>query len=173
MDYPLEFPDLFREIYWEWGPIYAQFELCDDAPPLTTNVNLIAYTHEGWLVVRLLNDEYTMPGGTLEPDETYEEALHRELMEEAGARVISFKPLGAWKCQSLAEKPYRPHQPHPLFYRYVCVGEAELVAKPLNPEDGELVVSVEVLPLEEIVRRFMAQKRPEIAQVYQLAAQLR
>jgi 8-oxo-dGTP diphosphatase len=173
MDYPLEFPDLFRETYWEWGPIYAQFALCDDAPALTTNVNLIAHTQGGWIIVRLFNDEYTMPGGTLEPNETYEEALHRELMEEAGARILSFKSLGAWKCRSLAEKPYRPHQPHPFFYRYVCVGEVELVGTPLNPADGEQVVSVEVLPLDEIVRRFNAQNRPEIAQLYQLAAQRR
>jgi 8-oxo-dGTP diphosphatase len=164
------FPDLFREIFWEWGPMYAQFALCEDAPTPISNVNLIPYTREGWVVLRLDNGEYTMPGGTLEPNETYVEALHRELLEEAGARILNFKPLGAWNCRSLAEKPYRPHLPHPDFYRYVCVGEVELVGKPLNPSDAEQVVSVDVVSLEEIVRRFQTKNRAEMAQLYQLAA---
>lgn len=167
----LAYPDLFREVFWAWGPMFAQFALYDFAPTPISNVNLIPYTHDGWLVLRLTNGEWTMPGGTLEPGESYIEALNREMLEEAGARVVDFHPLGAWKCRSLADKPFRPHLPHPLFYRFVCVGEVELIAQPSNPMDAEQVASVEVLPLEAIVRGFRAQARPEMAQLYQVAAQ--
>ena len=56
---------------------------------------------------------------------------------------------------------------------FFAVGEVELVGKPLNPPDAEKVVSVDVVSLEEIVRRFQAQNRPEMAQLYQLAASRR
>lgn len=164
------YPDLFREIFWDWGPITAQFERCSTPPELIGNVNLIGHSGGQWLVLRVAPGAWTMPGGTLEPDEHYPDALRREMMEEAGAEVISYQPLGAWRCISHAEKPYRSHMPHPTFYRFVCVGEVRLVSSPLNPADAEQITSVDLVPLDEVVRRFMAENRPEMAQLYQFAA---
>lgn len=124
------------------------------------------------MVVQTLNYP-EMPGGTREPNEPYSETLQRELMEEAGARLLDYQPLGAWYCISRAEKPYRPHTPHPAFYRYVVTGEVEIVTAPSSPPGGEIILSVDVVPLAEAVQRFINAGRPEIAELYQLAALVR
>ncbi len=124
-------------------------------------------------MLRTQTGEWEVPGGTLEPDECYSDAIRRELIEEAGARVITFELLGAWHCFSTAPKPYRSHLPHPEFYRLVGYGAVEIISSPENPEGGEQVASVEFVPIEEVVQRFHAINRFELAELYQLAAKVR
>ena len=98
-------------------------------------------------------------------------ALRRELLEEAGARLESFRPFGVWDCVSTAETPYRPHLPHPRFQRLVGVGRVELVTKP-TIGDGEDVAEVLTVSLEETQARFRAIGRGDLADLYGLAATL-
>ena len=125
------------------------------------------------MVLRLQTGEWEVPGGTLEPGESYSDAISRELIEEAGARLITFEPFGAWHCFSTALKPYRPHLPHPEFYRLVGYGSVEITGNPENPEDGEQVASVEFVSIKEAIRRFQDINRFELAELYQLAARVR
>ena len=60
-------------------------------------------------------------------------------LEEAGARLLTFTPLGAWQCRSSAPTPYRAHQPHPTFYRLVGYGAVEVVGPPQNPVGSKAV----------------------------------
>ena len=113
-----------------------------------------------------------MPGGTLEPGESYSNAISRELIEEAGARLITFEPFGAWHCFSTAPKPHRPHLPHPEFYRLVGYGAVEVIGSPENPEDGEQVASVVFVTIEEASQRFRSINRFELAELYQLTARI-
>ena len=144
-------------------------------PPLDliSNVNLVPFKGDRWLILRLQTGEWEVPGGTLEPGESYSDAISRELIEEAGARLITFEPLGTWHCFSTAPKPYRPHLPHPEFYRLVGYGAVEIISGPENPEGGEQVANVEFVPIEEAVRRFHTINRFELAELYQLAAKVR
>ena len=144
-------------------------------PPLNliSNVNLVPFKADRWLVLRLQTGEWEIPGGTLEPGESYSDAIRRELIEEAGARLITFELLGAWHCFSTASKPYRPHLPHPKFYRLVGYGAVEIIGNPENPEGGEQVASVEFVTIEEAVKRFSDINRLELAELYQLAVRVR
>lgn len=144
-------------------------------PPLNliSNVNLVPFKGDRWLMLRLQTGEWEVPGGTLEPGESYSDAISRELMEEAGARLISFEPIGTWHCFSTAPKPYRPHLPHPEFHRLVGYGAVEIIGSPENPEGGEQVASVEFVPIEEAVQRFQSIDRSELAELYQFAARMR
>jgi 8-oxo-dGTP pyrophosphatase MutT (NUDIX family) len=109
---------------------------------------------------------------TLEPGEGYLETIRREALEEAGAHLISFRLFGAWKCHALGG-PYRPHLPHPKFYR--VVGEVELRSAPANPPSTETITAVEAVSLETAVARLAAsgqQHHRALAELYQLASQL-
>lgn len=169
----IDFPHLIGRT--RWGAVTCEFECLNKLPPLNliSNVNLVPFREDLWLMLRLQTGEWEIPGGTLEPDEIYSDAIRRELIEEAGARLISFEPLGAWRCFSTAPKPYRPHLPHPEFYRLVGYGAVEIIGNPENPEDGEQVASVEFVPIKEAAQRFRNVNRFELAELYQLAARVR
>ena len=144
-----------------------------NAPPdssLISNVSLVPYVGDKWVIIQLNDGRWELPGGTLELGESYEEALHREIMEEVGASIVSHSPLGVWKHFSFHSKPYRQHLPHPVFYRYVLVGDIKLIGLPSNPLNAEQVSSVAVLSLKEVIEAFASQGRKDLAELYLLAS---
>jgi 8-oxo-dGTP diphosphatase len=167
-----QYPHLFNEVTWPWGPARASFVLLDEAPParLIANVNIVPRIGDDWIILRLGDGSWELPGGTLEPAETYLDTVRRELREEAGAELISLRLFGAWHCFSLAEKPYRPHLPFPEYYRLVGLGEIELRGEPENPAGAEQVAAVERVSLQTAVARFRSLQRYDLAELYQLAA---
>ena len=168
------YPHLFREVLWEWGPIRAEFKQLDAEPPghLIANINLVPRVGNKWVLLQHQNNTWDLPGGTLEPGESYLETLQRELWEEAGAALRSFRILGAWHCFSLAEKPYRSHMPFPEFYRLVGFGQVELLAEPTNPPDAEQIIAVECFTLERAIANFQGCQRYDLAELYQYAAEM-
>jgi len=168
-----DYPHLFGDAHW--GALRCRFELCDSAPVATetSNVNIVPYVGNTWLMMRLASGEWDVPGGTLEPGEGVLDTLRRELMEEAGAKLIGFHPFGFWRCHSSAAAAYRPHLPHPDSYRLVGYGEVTVVGKPLNPEGAEQVVEVVCTSLDEVCQRFLSAGRDDLADLYRLAARVR
>jgi 8-oxo-dGTP diphosphatase len=170
------FPHLAQETVWPWGPIRAAFELLDEPPPehLISNVNLVPYIGDRWLIIRS-EKGWGITGGTLEPGEHYLDAIKRELLEEAGADLLNFTFFGAWHCYSLAPRPYRPHLPHPEFYRVVGYGEVAIVGSPQNPQDGEQIIEVSTFPIGEACRLLNGREDDGTAlgDIYRLAAFLR
>jgi 8-oxo-dGTP diphosphatase len=167
------FPNLFQVVTWE--PLQCQFELCQAPPPASKigNVNLVPFVGDRVLLLCLPDVQWDIPGGTLEKGEDYELAICRELLEEAGAHLRTFQLLGAWRCRSSAMEPYRPHLPHPEFYRLVGYGEVDLVATPTNPPGGEEIIEVACVSLEEATRRLLGAGRADLAELYRLPAAFR
>ncbi|MBA3470173.1 MAG: NUDIX domain-containing protein [Herpetosiphonaceae bacterium] len=168
-----QLPTLVQPIIWD--EVTCIFKIIDQpsTPAMISNINIVPFTGDLWVVVQLEDGSLELPGGTCEPGEHYLATARRELMEEAGAKLHTFVPFGIWECHSSAPHPFRPHIPHPEFHRLVGYSEVELVGAPTNPHDGERVASVLQLTLEDIQARFAASGRSELAELYALAAHIR
>lgn len=169
------YPHLFRENRWPWGPVRLRFEARDNPPDdrLIANVNIVPYTAIGWVVLQFASGEWEIPGGTRERGETWFETAQRELWEEAGCRMQAPQIIGFWHCHSQAPEPYQPHLPFPDYFRLVLLAAVERLGNPTNPPDGEQVVQVVELPLEQAAERFSSQDRHDLADLYRFAAVIR
>lgn len=167
------YPNLFQKATWSSGPTSIQF-VSENFPPesLISNVNAVPVTSAGrYVILELADGTLEIPGGTVEQQEVPLDALRRELLEEAGAAIESAEYIGSWQMISQAEKPFRPHLPHPVAYRVVYRCQVTLISKPQIPEDGgELVVAVHSLNLIDAIRSFKQVDRHDLAELYQFSA---
>jgi 8-oxo-dGTP diphosphatase len=150
------FPALHAPQFWAWGGYDAQFSPLLPEDRLVTNVHLVGFAMlpdgggQGVVLCRDERDHWFLPGGTREQDESVEDCLARELREEAGARALGATVwIGAHRCVTNHPVPYRPWQPHPEKAWLWGWGEVVVDSEPTNPEDGEPVVEVRVVPAAE------------------------
>lgn len=172
--YKHTYPELFQQ--YNWGNVRSEFDVFEHIPPesLISNVNIVPFIGEKCVTIQLDNGNWEIPGGTKELGEDYMTTLKRELLEEAGARLMSaYEAFGAWKFVSSAKEPYRPHLPHPIYFRLVGFGDIQLVADPMIPEDGEKVIAVEAMTVFQAKEKFIATGRRDLAELYDLASCLR
>ena len=151
------FPNLYRAQPFSWGGMgdrRLQIQFSRQVPPdaLISNVKVIGRCDGGVAVFETEQGWRSVPGGTREPGETLAEAADRELYEEVGGRLKGpLKWVGAFRVDHSDAGPYRPHLPFPISYWAYTSADIDLVAPPTNPEDGEQVTAVHVLPLDEAI----------------------
>ncbi|KOR90138.1 NUDIX hydrolase [Paenibacillus solani] len=166
-------PTLSNDIHW--GVVRARFAFGEkiEEESKVSNVTILPFEGDRCIIFQVVDGSWELPGGTLEPGESYMEGLRREVREELGAELETYRIFGQFRCESSSETPYRPHIPHPHFVRLVGYGDVRIVGEPLNPVDGEHVIAVEAVDLQEAVQRFEQTGRPDIAELYKLAYAIR
>lgn len=170
------YPRLFEPDETTWGHIHLRyvFEMGPPPPHLIGNVRFVGFKGDRVLAIRTREFGWSLlPGGTLEPGEPVADALHRELAEEAGARVLSFEVFAGMHFWSSAQEPYRPHLPHPEFYWVVGYGDVEITGSPTQPADGEHVLEVALLAMHEADAIFATHPEAWQLDVIRLAAEIR
>jgi len=118
-----------QEITFTWIPT----DTIKDYTPCTQVYGICINDEENILIIK--QKQWQIPGGTPEQDETPEETLHRELLEEAQVEISNLIPLGVQKVKY----PNNPNKKQgELFYqyRYLAIVKKINTAQP-DPATGE------------------------------------
>ena len=125
--------------------------LSDEAPPtdLVPSVRAIVFREDSLLVMKNLDGMGILPGGRVEKGETHDEALRRELLEEAGVEVAIMGRIGFMHLKHTSPKP----DGYPFLYPdfiWLIWAASFVEFKPDLMVDGGYEVSSRFVPLQEI-----------------------
>jgi 8-oxo-dGTP diphosphatase len=160
-------------------PVAVTFRLLDGTveDAMVASVYVVPFVGPDACVVLGFDDgSWSLPGGTVEPGEPWTAALERELLEEAGARLLGpYTPFAMLACRSRAPGPYRPHLPHPDYHCLYGYGQVELGAAAALPavDGGERVTTVRTMPAQACVRFLDRTATAWDRDLYRLAIDLR
>jgi 8-oxo-dGTP pyrophosphatase MutT (NUDIX family) len=89
------------------------------------------------LVVTNPNINHILPGGRVEPKESHETALRRELIEETGWKIDRIEPIGFLHYRHLTPKPPDYQYPYPDFIQRVYTATAVRLTNQKLDDDWE------------------------------------
>lgn len=147
------YPLLHAPVRWEWGGLDVRFST--ELPPdeLVTNIHVVCFVGDHIVLCRDDRDIWLVPGGTREANESVDECVRRELLEEAGARPVGpIRWFGAHHARSDRSAPYRDWQPHPHIAFLWCTADVVVDSTPTNPGDAEQIQEVRLFTRAEAIR---------------------
>jgi 8-oxo-dGTP diphosphatase len=112
---------VLRDEERDYGPAPTRFRLtlslADELPPVEQvgTAHGLVFDGDAIVLARHVTRSWTIPGGHLEPGETPEQALHREVAEEAGAVVRDPVLLAVERIERLAGPPASDRYTNPSF----------------------------------------------------------
>jgi ADP-ribose pyrophosphatase YjhB (NUDIX family) len=114
-------PQTEEVIAWDHLRLVATSSLCTELPPdeLITSVRAIVCDGQRLLLVRDPDGVHILPGGRRERDETLEQTLCREVLEETGWEVEQVRLLGIIHFHHLTSKPPEYAYPYPDFLHVI------------------------------------------------------
>lgn len=135
---------------WAWAQTVVRFTERLPLRELVQGVRAVAFMPDGRVVVCTDEaGERFLPGGTREDGESPEDCFRRELAEETGLQVTSAPCwFAAHVGVSYHDVPYRPHSPFPLKAWLWGHTQVDGIGRPRDTRSGEVVVSVEPLPID-------------------------
>lgn len=148
-------PVLFAvEMQWGQQPVrltaYACRVMPSEAP--VTSVHIVSFCGERVLVVRDRKGSFGYPGGRLEPGETLEEAMAREVYEEANAHLHpDYKLFAVLRIECTTHLPGREY-PHPYSYMGMYAGLVRAL-EPVARDPAGIITGRDLFTATECLRR--------------------
>lgn len=122
------------------APNEVSLLLDDGLPPehLVTSALGLFFLDGRLLMPRLVSRGWDIPGGHVEPGESPEETVRREVLEETGAQVDALCILGHQKIVIHAPRPEGYKYPYPVSFQvFYCGTVTELMRFAPTPEVHE------------------------------------
>lgn len=126
-------------------------------PPddLIVSVRAVIRIQEAALLVRNSDEQHILPGGRREANETFEDTVKREVLEESGWSVIIKQLLGVRHFRHLTPRPPKYVYPYPDFFQLVYL------AQPLHyranyRQEGEYEENAQFVAREELTTILLA-----------------
>ena len=111
-------------ISWLPQPNEISLILDEILPPraLITSALALAFHEGNFLMTKLHQRGWDIPGGHIEPGETPEQTMRREVMEEAAVELGPVRLLGYQRIRLLGDVPEGYRYPHPDGYQVFYIG---------------------------------------------------
>lgn len=121
-------------IPWLPQPNEINLILDETLPPrhLITSAFALAFHEGSFLMTKLHERGWDIPGGHIDPGETPEETMRREVMEEAAVELENVWMLGYQQIRLLGEVPVDYRSPHPDSYQVFYIAHVRTLL-PFTP----------------------------------------